>query len=58
MTEKARQMRNAYAQEWRDKNRDHIREYHKKWRQANPDKVREATARYWERKANEKSSDI
>lgn len=58
MTDEARKARNAYAQEWRDKNRDHVREYQKKWRDSNRDKVREATARYWERKAKEMSSDI
>lgn len=58
MTEKAKQMRNAYAKEWRDKNREHVREYHKQWRKANPDKVRANFERYWERKAKEMSSDI
>lgn len=27
--------------------------YLRAWRKANPDKVRAATARYWEKKANE-----
>lgn len=32
------------------------RAYQKKWRDANPDKVREKNARYWEKKAKERTA--
>lgn len=37
MTEKEK----AYHKEWREKNREYLREYHKKWYRENADKVRE-----------------
>ncbi|HGG9165628.1 TPA: hypothetical protein ACJJZY_002917 [Listeria monocytogenes] len=53
LSEKAKEARRVYHQQWRDKNREHVREYSKKWREENPEKREAAINRYWERKADE-----
>lgn len=53
MTEKAKELKNLYQKEWRDKNRQKWRDYNKNWRKNNPEKVQAAQERYWERKAQE-----
>ncbi|EJX8030923.1 hypothetical protein OEN36_002888 [Listeria monocytogenes] len=53
LSEKAKEARRVYQQQWRDKNREHVREYSRKWREENQEKQGAAINRYWERKANE-----
>ena len=53
MTEAAKEAQKAYAREYKRRNRERLNEYQRKWRKNNPDKVKAATARYWEKKAQE-----
>jgi len=43
LSEKAKQMRNAYARQWKSKN---------------PEKIREYNRRYWEKKAAEPENEV
>ncbi len=49
--------KNQYAAEYREKNRDRIREYCRVWRKNNPDKVKASQDRFWAKKAREYDSD-
>ena len=42
-----------YAAEYRERNRERIREYQRAWRKKNPDKVKATQARFWAKKINE-----
>ena len=53
MSEAARTAKRRYEQEWRNKNREHLREYQRKWKKENRDKLRLKEIEYWERKAVE-----
>ena len=53
MSEAAKAAKRRYEQEWRDKNREHLREYQRAWKRANRDKTRQSDAKRWERKAAE-----
>ena len=54
MDEAAIMARRLYQSQWREKNREHIREYKREWNAKNADRVNEHTARYWTRKAQER----
>ena len=53
VTEAARQARNKYQREYREKNLERIRAYRREWARKNPEKIKEYRARYWESRAQE-----
>jgi hypothetical protein len=55
ITQTALEMKRAYQREWREKNRESVRQYYKEYcqRPENKEKKKAATARYWNKKAEE-----
>ena len=53
MSAAAREAKNRYYREWRDKNRERVREYQRNWKRKNNGKARQYEADYWARKAAE-----
>ena len=51
MTNEAREKRNAYMREYRQKNKERINEQNRALRAANPERYKMYQERYWERKA-------
>ena len=51
INEYIKQKRNTYYKEWRNNNKDKVREYIRTWRNNNKDKVREYNKNYWRKKA-------
>lgn len=49
----AAKMRREYHRQWREKNREHLKQYRKDWRKNNPGKSAEYNQRCWEKKAKE-----
>lgn len=56
MDDTIKNAKKQYWAEYREKNRDHLREYCRIWRQNNPDKVKAAQDRFWSKKACEYGS--
>ena len=50
----AAEERRIYARNWREKNREHIREYNRRYRQENKEKLKKCEQKMWERKALER----
>jgi hypothetical protein len=53
ITELGIQAKREYARQWREKNRETIRQKKRDWDRLNQDKVRLYQNRYWEKKAAE-----
>jgi hypothetical protein len=53
LLDQAREARNKYQREWREKNRAEHREYMKTYRENNKDALKENTLRYWNKKASQ-----
>lgn len=53
MSEAAKKKRAAYMKEYRQNNKEHIREYNTRWQRENKDKVKASQVRYWEKRAKE-----
>jgi hypothetical protein len=45
--------RRKYRAQWREKNRQRIREYNRRWAKNNPEKIRQSQMRYWAKRAAE-----
>ncbi len=57
ISEQARKARNQYYREYRERNKERLKEYRKAWNRKNEDKVKEYHANYWNRKAEGGGSD-
>lgn len=57
MANSAADARREYKKRWRQKNQARVNEYAREWRSRNPEKVREYQAKYWQRVAQEGSSE-
>lgn len=51
LSEEALQAYRLYKQNWRDRNKQHIREYNKHWRATHQENTHRYRENYWERKA-------
>lgn len=56
LSEQAREARNAYMREWKEKNREHVNAYMRNWKKNNPEKVKQYTKNHWERVASQQQA--
>ncbi len=54
LEELATEAKRQYFREYRDKNREHIRETHREWRKKNPDRIKASMQKYWIRQAEKR----
>lgn len=50
-----REEQRIYKQQWRNKNKDHIRKYQREYRQKNKEKISNLNREYWLRKAQKRA---
>lgn len=51
MTEEGKKLLKLYNKQYREANRERIRQTHNDWQKSNPDKVKAYRDRYWDKKA-------
>jgi hypothetical protein len=52
LSDEAKQLRNKYYRQYREKNKEHLKRYNQQWRKRNKERIKEYEQNYWENKVS------